>query len=162
MALGTYSSQISGGSTTWLSQSKIGKFLVTMGGLLPALLLVGSGAIARYGRTVGPGQGLVKAGRREDSYRSARCWRSASVRGKNRLVSDRKRLGRHVAGRPHISVAGSLLWRSPSTWPSSWAMRLRATFGSDSGGPSALRMIATPCRATLPGGNPTEMKWVPA
>src|SRR6266849_6217050 len=33
MALGTYSSQISGGSTTWLSQSKIGKSLVTMGGL---------------------------------------------------------------------------------------------------------------------------------
>src|SRR5437870_10423722 len=33
MALGTYSSQISGGSTTWLSQSKIGKSLVTMGDL---------------------------------------------------------------------------------------------------------------------------------
>src|SRR5712691_9136077 len=117
MALGTYSSQISGGSTTWLSQSKIGKSLVTMGGLLPALLLEVGGAIARYGRTVGPGQGLVKAGRREGSYRSARDWRSVSVSGKKCLVLDRKRFGRHVAGRPHIRVAGSLLWRSPSTWP---------------------------------------------
>jgi hypothetical protein len=33
MSLGTYSSQISGGSTTWLSQSKMGKSFFTMGGL---------------------------------------------------------------------------------------------------------------------------------
>src|SRR5262245_40081745 len=33
MALGTYSSQISGGSTTWLSQSKMGKSFLTMGDL---------------------------------------------------------------------------------------------------------------------------------
>jgi hypothetical protein len=33
MALGTYSSQISDGSTTWLSQSQMGKSFFTMGDL---------------------------------------------------------------------------------------------------------------------------------
>jgi hypothetical protein len=45
MPLGTYSSQISGGSTTWLSQSKIGKsFFIAV---LRAVLIVPVEPVAR-------------------------------------------------------------------------------------------------------------------
>src|SRR5262249_31786867 len=38
--------------------------------------------------------------------------------------------GRQDAGRPHTRLLGSLLCPSPIAWPSSCAMRLRATLGS--------------------------------
>ena len=49
----------------------------------------------------------------------------------------------HDAGLPHISKAGSLLWPRPIACPSSWAITLRGTLGSDIGGPLVLRIITT-------------------
>src|ERR1051326_356142 len=51
-----------------------------------------------------------------------------------------KMSGRQGAGRPQIKVLGSPLCSRPRTWPSSWAMTLRATFAFESGGVSADRM----------------------
>src|SRR5215510_831718 len=68
---------------------------------------------------------------------------SDAVTGKYRAVCEAKRGGRQGAGRPHISVDGSELWPRPIACPISCAITLRATLGSDSGGPLALRIITT-------------------
>src|SRR5215475_14446402 len=59
MVLGTYSSQISGGSTTWLSQSKMGKSFFSMGDLHNGDSK--SSWVSGDARTVGPGRRLVKS-----------------------------------------------------------------------------------------------------
>src|SRR5215470_12549260 len=72
--------------------------------------------------------------------------RSAAPNGKYLAVCEAKSPGRQGAGRPHISIAGSELWPRPIAWPSSCAITLRGTLGSDIGGPLVLRIIATaPC-----------------
>src|SRR5215469_9113097 len=58
---------------------------------------------------------------------------SCVLSGKYLSVGDAKKSGRHEAGRPHISIVGSLLWRNPIAWPSSCAMTLRGTLGSVNG-----------------------------
>ena len=46
---------------------------------------------------------------------------SSMVSGKNSSTGDEKAFGRHGAGRPHIRVAGSLLWLNPIACPISCA-----------------------------------------
>ena len=78
-------------------------------------------------------------------------WRfSWSVSGKSFGFQDQEKTsGRHGAGRPHISLSGSLLCRRPMACPISCAITFSATFGKFNG----LKLAPLMPTTRLPSGS---------